>query len=303
MKVVEIYAGCGGMATGIRNEGSHHVALSEWKTQCAQTLADNGFVNVFCEDVSKVDFGKYHQQCDLLCGGPPCQAFSQAGKQLGRRDSRDGWPDALRALDEIRPRMFLFENVRGMLSRAFDTYRTIIIDRMVTLGYTVLLLDVDVSDHGVAQHRKRVFFVGFLEAKYASQFKLPPRIVPPPTLRTALLGLGTPRANCSQFKDDSHAPVSRQAKAYKGHTGSVLDAPAKTVLAGVHGVGGGNNCFTQDDGTLRYFTVREAARVQGFDDSFFIRSTSWTSGIEQIGNAVPPPVVSRIFRQMQLASA
>ncbi|MGC8209878.1 DNA cytosine methyltransferase [Ralstonia pseudosolanacearum] len=76
------------------------------------------------------------------------------------------------------------------------------------------------------------------------------------------------------------------ARTYVGHTGSLLDEPAKTLKAGYHGVPGGENMFVKDDGTVRYFTVREAARLQTFPDEYEFHG-SWSQTMRQLGNAVP----------------
>jgi DNA (cytosine-5)-methyltransferase 1 len=76
------------------------------------------------------------------------------------------------------------------------------------------------------------------------------------------------------------------AKVYPGHTGSLMDEPAKTIKAGAHGVPGGENMIVLDNGAARYLTVREAARIQTFPDDYFF-PCSWTESMRQIGNAVP----------------
>ena len=81
------------------------------------------------------------------------------------------------------------------------------------------------------------------------------------------------------------------AKAYIGHTGSLLDEPSKTIKAGAHGVPGGENMMVLDDGTVRYYTVREAARIQTFPDDYYF-PCSWTESMRQIGNAVPVKLAS-----------
>jgi DNA (cytosine-5)-methyltransferase 1 len=76
------------------------------------------------------------------------------------------------------------------------------------------------------------------------------------------------------------------ARVYPGHTGSALDLPSKTLKAGDHGVPGGENMMVMDNGNVRYFTVRESARLQTFPDSFVFHG-SWSEAMRQIGNAVP----------------
>ncbi len=99
------------------------------------------------------------------------------------------------------------------------------------------------------------------------------------TVRDAINGLGEPN------NVGGHV-LRAGARAYAGHTGSSLDMPAKTLKAGTHGVPGGENMLRSDDGSVRYFTIREAARLQGFPDSFDFPST-WSESMRQLGNAVP----------------
>lgn len=113
---------------------------------------------------------------------------------------------------------------------------------------------------------------------------LPPTELPWVTVREALKGLPDPvKEGSGDFDNHVHNPGARS---YPGHTGSPLDEPAKTLKAGVHGVPGGENTLAHDNGQLRYFTVREAARIQTFPDEYVFHS-SWTESMRQIGNAVP----------------
>ena len=91
--------------------------------------------------------------------------------------------------------------------------------------------------------------------------------------------------------DSSHSPYHNHefrpgAKVYTGHSGSLLDEPSKAIKAGAHGVPGGENMIVLDDGSVRYYTVRESARIQTFPDEY-VFSSSWTESMRQIGNAVP----------------
>lgn len=112
----------------------------------------------------------------------------------------------------------------------------------------------------------------------------PPTTLPWRTVRDAIMGLPNPCSPiASQFKDHRFQPG---AKAYPGHTGSPLDQPAKTIKAGDHGVPGGENMMVMPDGSVRYFTSRETARIQTFPDGYVFHG-SWSETMRQLGNAVP----------------
>lgn len=109
--------------------------------------------------------------------------------------------------------------------------------------------------------------------------------VPWVTVRDVLKGLPAPRSGTAPHSFRNHV-AQAGARAYPGHTGSPLDEPAKTLKAGVHGVPGGENMLRNPNGTVRYFTVREAARIQTFPDSYEFKG-AWGEAMRQIGNAVP----------------
>lgn len=112
----------------------------------------------------------------------------------------------------------------------------------------------------------------------------PPEALPWRTVRDALAGLPDPKSKAA--KDIPDHRFQDGAKIYPGHTGSPLDLPAKTLKAGDHGVPGGENMLVRDDGSVRYFSVREAARIQTFPDGYRLHG-SWTETMRQLGNAVP----------------
>lgn len=192
------------------------------------------------------------------------------------------------------------------------------------LKYNVLHRLLNAADFGVPQKRERVFIVGFRDdlradwhfplpthsesalhfhqsvsgeywqrhgiepkpaAKEVPAYLFDPHVLKPwVTVRDVISNLPNPRlGGLTEIKN--HV-FQAGAKAYPGHTGSVLDAPSKTLKAGDHGVPGGENMVVLDDGSLRYFTVRESARIQTFPDHFEF-PVSWTESMRQIGNAVP----------------
>ena len=110
MKCVEICAGMGSFSFGVRQAGFDHAAMIEIDERCVETLKKNKFTNVIHADVKTFDFRPY-KGVHVVCGGPPCTPFSVAGKHKGWRDPRNLWPHVIRAIREIQPQAFLFENI------------------------------------------------------------------------------------------------------------------------------------------------------------------------------------------------
>lgn len=319
LTAVETFAGAGGLLLGTALAGFKHIAAIEWERNCCATVRKNqkaGYplidpsMRIIEDDVRNVDWSFVRCPVDLLAGGPPCQPFSIGGLAKGDADARDMFPTFTHVLDVLRPRAFICENVRGLTRESFHSYYEYILLRLQhpslarrvgesweshmarlsrdhtsadreTVRYEVIPTVVDAADYGVPQHRHRVIIVGFrsdVEARWSFPMPThgPSRPLPWRTLAEALEDL--PAMN--------NEPRPRAAKAYPGHTGSALDAPSKAIKAGVHGVPGGENTIRVPNGSLRYMTVREGARVQTFPDGYEITG-SWTEGMRQIGNAVP----------------
>jgi len=323
VRSVELFSGCGGLALGLHRAGFEHAALVEWNADARATLALNKRLGVEgardwpdpMGDARAVDWAPFKGNVDLVAGGPPCQPFSIGGKHRGASDHRDMWPEAIRAVRELRPAAFLFENVRGLARPAFADYLERITRNLAHPGvtptdgedaaaflnrlravdvppdYEVTVLKLDAVDFGSAQRRSRVIVAG-LRADLGKP-PTPPEPTNPDrsawrTVRTALAGLGEPDGR------NGHV-LQPGARVYPGHTGSPLDEPAKALKAGVHGVPGGENMMVRDDGSVRYFTVREAARLQGFPDEWSF-SSSWSETMRQIGNAVPVELAEAVGR-------
>ncbi|REG52101.1 DNA (cytosine-5)-methyltransferase 1 [Paraburkholderia sp. BL6669N2] len=346
LKCVELFAGCGGMAKGLESAGFLHLVMAEFNAAACATLHANyqgthgsDVPHVLEADVRTIDWSSYHG-VDLVAGGPPCQPFSNGGRAAGPKDVRDMWPEAIRAVREMQPRAFLFENVKGLLRPAFSRYLAHIVRSLEQGGsedlrdsprYHVTITKVNAADYGSPQKRERVLIAGVrvdcgtlspFPVKTHSEDRLLrdkwttgeywlrhdlhrpdddaiPRILrakllefatsaqlteaaPWLTCRDAFHGLGVPSFEATV---SGHEPRGT-GKQYKGHSGSLIDEPAKTLKAGVHGVPGGENMVVDLDGTSRHFTVREAARLQGLPDSFEIPG-SWSQAMRQLGNAVP----------------
>ena len=258
--------------------GSITCLLVDSDTACIETLKRNGFTHTRHAKVEDVDFTPF-AGVSLLCGGPPCQPWSLGGKDSGQGDERNGWESTLRAVEQCRPQAVLLENVRGFLRPKFAAYRESIRERLEGMGYHLVTESVNAKHYGVPQHRERVFIVGFLSLAARAAYVSPPATGRVVTVREALSPLGEPDGR------NGHV-LHGNARAYAGHTGSSLDGVAKTITSGANGLGGGANTLRLGDGSVRYFTVREAATLQTFPTSYQFPET-WTTAYRQIGNSVP----------------
>jgi DNA (cytosine-5)-methyltransferase 1 len=271
------------------------------------------------------------------------------------------FPAAIHAIERLKPKAFIFENVKGLLRQTFADYFEYILLRLTYpsfdrelasdwqahlnelrrvinssysgIKYNVQFKSIDAANYGVPQRRERVIIVGlrsdlecnwsfpsethsadrlfwdmYVTGEYWDRHKIckserllidrsieskrsrlidkygmfEPALIPWQTVRDAISNLPDPQSNHGIEDHLFHDG----ARIYPGHTGSLFDAPAKTIKAGDHGVPGGENMIRFPDGKVRYFTVLEAKRLQTFPDDFEIEGV-WGEAMRQIGNAVP----------------
>lgn len=379
MRSVELFAGAGGLAIGMSNAGFNHAAVIEWDHDACETFRENQRHHTrFVErwpliegDVRKFDYSDIVGDVMVVSGGPPCQPFSLGGKHGGYLDERDMFPEAVRAVRELRPQAFIFENVKGLLRETFSDYFEYIhlqltypsltrrkteswsehrarlekhhTSRQYRSEYNVVFRLLNAADYGVPQRRERVFLVGFrsdvgarwsfpeerysedallisigitgeywdrhkvpkrhrfpLSARQAARIEklrdmLPDGRLPWLTVRDAISDLPDPeKYSCGGMANHVFYPGARS---YAGHTGSPFDEPAKTLKAGDHGVPGGENMLARPDGSVRYFTAREAARLQTFPDDYTFLG-AWTEAMRQLGNAVPVRLAESVARSV-----
>jgi DNA (cytosine-5)-methyltransferase 1 len=186
---VELCAGAGGQALGLEQAGFEHLALFENDPHACKTLSLNRpHWNVIEHDLFEYYDFKQFGSIDLLAGGLPCPPFSKAGKQLGEQDERNLFTRGVEIAEIIQPKAIMFENVRGMLDRAFDSYRDFIELRLRKNGYKVGWHLLNASEFGVPQLRPRVVMVAIKRA-YAGNFDQNFEKIPAPTVGRALLDL------------------------------------------------------------------------------------------------------------------
>jgi DNA (cytosine-5)-methyltransferase 1 len=298
---VEICAGAGGQALGLEQAGFAHRGVVELDAAACQTLKRNRGArwSIIRSDLAEVD-GRAFSETDLLAGGVPCPPFSIAGKQLGRDDERDLFPQALRLAGQIGPRAVLLENVPGLAAPRFDSYRAQVLRTLHGLGYQTWWHLVQASQHGVPQLRPRFVLVA-IKPPWAARFSWPePSPRPPLTVGETLGDLmgarGWPGAPAWATRAGRIAPTivggstrhggpdlgpTRARRAWKdlGVDGRSIadDAPDPAHPA---------------DQPPR-LTIPMVARLQGFPDAWEFAGRK-TAAYRQVGNAFPPPVAKAI---------
>lgn len=299
---IEICAGAGGQALGLEMAGFEHSALVEIEPPACATLRLNRPAwNVVEGDLIAFD-GRPYKGIDLLAGGVPCPPFSKAGKQLGERDERNLFPEAIRLVDECRPRAVMLENVRGLLDAVFDDYRNSVEKQLKKLGYVPSWKLLNASDYGVSQLRPRTIFLG-LRKDVADKFEWPdPLKSAPPTVGELLHDLMKKNGwrGADRWRDAANSIAPTLVGGSKKHGGPDLGptrAKAAWASIGVDGMGLWDDAPPRDFVGLPRLTPRMTARIQGFPDEwqFFGRKTA---AYRQIGNAFPPPVAAAVARQI-----
>ncbi len=297
--VFEVCAGAGGMALGLEDAGLKPVGLAENDRHACDTLRLNraGWP-VIEADVRELEPGGA-SDVDVFAGGVPCPPFSVAGRQLGAADDRDLFPTAVSLIKRIRPKAVFLENVPGFASRRFQPYRRGLAADLDSMGYRVDWRVLNACDFGVPQLRPRFVLVAVLE-RYAPYFAWPAPNGRRTTVGEALEDLmaenGWPGAP-QWAKRASHVAPTLVGGS-KRHGGADLGptrARAAWKKLGVNGLSLAEEAPAPDfpEDSLPRLTVRMAARIQGFPDSWQFCGSK-TAAYRQVGNALPPAVATAV---------
>lgn len=279
--VLDLFAGCGGLALGFESQGFKTLGF-EMDEDCCATYKHN--LSGDCIQV-KLDASYVFPPAQVVIGGPPCQPFSVGGHQKGIRDSRDGFPAFISAVEQAKPDIWMFENVRGLMYRNKD-YLEAIISELEDLNYIVEFRLLNAVNHGVPQNRERMIVVG-----HRGSFEFPTIQSERVTAGDAVHDIAHLYDSDSKFLTASmDTYVAKYEKASKCITPRDLHLhrPARTVTCrNLAGATGDMHRVVMPDGRRRRLTVREGARLQSFPDWFEFQGKE-TSCYNQVGNAVPP---------------
>jgi DNA (cytosine-5)-methyltransferase 1 len=279
--VVDLFAGCGGLSLGFEANGFRTIGY-EMNENATKTYNENLIGECFNQ---KLTTETIYPKADIVIGGPPCQPFSVGGKQLGLKDSRDGFPIFLSAIKQLDPEVLLFENVRGMLYKNKE-YLKEVIEELENIGYYISYSLLNAKDYEVPQNRERVIVIGSKKKN-----KLPKKINRKITAGEALGELAFQFDENSKFFTKSmDTYVAKYEKASKcvNPRDLYLNKPARTLTCrNLAGATGDMHRVRLKDGRRRRITVREAARLQSFPDWYEFIGTQ-THQYNQIGNAVAP---------------
>jgi DNA (cytosine-5)-methyltransferase 1 len=299
-KVVSMFSGCGGMdlgfTGGFKSLGKLYKRLpfdiiwaNDISAAACKTYKRNLGHDIHCGDVNQA-IAAAPLNPDILVGGFPCQDISINGKRAGVNGTRSGlYRIMVGAIERLKPKVFVAENVKGLLMKCNARALRQVIDDFESLGYLLNYQLYNAADYGVPQTRERVFIVGTLGSTKP--------FVPPPPTRTKN-NWRTAKEALSDLETLEHSPKLNhiwslaEKSPEQGSRRLSADRPAHTIRAECHG----NIQFHYR--LPRRISMREAARCQTFPDSFIfeagLRETE-----RQVGNAVPPVLAWHIAKAVE----
>lgn len=305
LSALSLFSGGGGMDIGFDRAGFSHVASYELMPGAANVLqAARPSWKIFGGadgDVKRIDWSGYRGKIDVLHGGPPCQPFSHAGRQNGAADIRDMIPEMVRAVKAIRPRVFVCENVSGLITKRFEPYVKQTIYEPLQSDYVIRQFCLDAADFGVPQRRRRVIFVGFASEEEANRFK-----APEPTHlheQSKEQPISLPRAmgvrealGLVDIGYDGLAPTLRSGLTGPRHTTSILSSVTASKLwskleVWPNGVGATReaaSAYVAKNGHFR-LSVPDCLVLQGFPSDWPVGKPVYFA-LGLIGNSVAPPM-------------
>lgn len=317
MNVISLFSGCGGLDLGFERAGFNIPVANEFDKTIWETFKVNHpntkLIEGDVRNITKADIVEYFDgEIDGIIGGPPCQSWSEAGSLKGINDPRGKlFFDYIRILEEFRPKFFLAENVSGMLANRNSDAVKNILKMFEDAGYNVSLTLVNAKDYGVAQERKRVFYIGFrkdLDVNFSFPEGSTVDDEKKITLRDIIWDLQdyavpagdrnhhNPEAiNNNEYFTGAYSTIFMSRNRVKDWDEQAYTVQASGRQCQLHPQApkmvkvGKNECKFEDgkEDLYRRMTIREIARVQGFPDEFKFIYENTDDAYKMIGNAVP----------------
>lgn len=321
MNLLSLFSGAGGLDLGFEEAGFTISVANEFDKKIWDTYELNHpNTHLIKKDIRKIDSFDLDVEIDGIIGGPPCQSWSEAGNRRGAEDDRGQlFFDYIRLLKTLKPKFFLAENVSGMLAKRHSEAVVNIIDMFEDAGYNVSLHLVDAHDYGVAQNRKRVFYIGFRNDLDITSFDFPEPIDENERLYlkdviwdlkdSAVPALEKNKTNGNNLEVSNHEYfIGDYSSIYMSRNRvRQWDEPSFTIQASgrqapqhpqapkMELVEKNKRIFVPGKEDLyRRLSIREAARIQGFPDDFEFVYESLNDGYKMIGNAVPVELARRV---------
>jgi len=326
LAALSLFSGGGGLDLGFDKAGYTHQGSYELIPICGETLKSNRpdwIIHSGPEngDITKIDWQPSIGSIDIIHGGPPCQPFSIAGQQEGESDDRNMWGEFIRAVNTIKPKSFVAENVLGLLNPKFRGFvQQQLLDKLS--DYHIHIFELNAADFGIPQQRRRVFLVGFRSKVAFNGFQMPR-----PTHRWT--DLGTENSGCRtddlfaktlvkmmgvretlgllDIGYDALAPTLRSGFTGKRNTTSILNSTAGQKAWGAleiwpNGVQATREKASAFPAKYNHFrlSVPDCALLQGFPEDWCFAGAVYQV-LGQIGNSVVPPVAYQVAKAVALA--
>ncbi len=312
LKVISLFSGCGGLDLGFEKAGFELPIANEYDPTIWETfIANHPNTRLIKGDIRHIGENDFPNDIDGIIGGPPCQSWSEAGALRGIDDARGKlFYEYIRILKSKRPKFFLAENVSGMLANRHKNAVKNIIETFRDCGYNVTITLVNAKDYGVAQERKRIFYIGFrndlnIDFKFpqgstAHKNKLTLRDVIWDLQYTAVPATAknyhNPKAeNNNEYFVGAYSPIFMSRNRVKSWDEQAFTVQASGRQCQLHPqapkmvfIEQNKREFVKGKEKLyRRMTIREIARIQGFPDTFKFIYSNTDDAYKMIGNAVP----------------
>ena len=328
--IISLFSGCGGLDLGFKKAGYHTLLATDvWDVACRSLELNNAADKIICSDIRELDFLKYQNTIDVVIGGPPCPPYSQTrhylvGKVGGFQDEKAGFavPEYFRAISEIRPKGFLFENVDGFTFKTYKEPMEFVKNKSEELGYNITYKVVNAANYGVPQTRKRFICVGvrkdigifeFPEETHSEKGNLPKwvtcgevladfdniteeeKLQRPGSKDYELLLQVPPGDNYLFFTEKRGCPNPRFK--WKSRYWTFLlkltpNRPSWTIQAS----------FSNNQGPFhwrnRFLRIEEIKRIQTFDDEYKLAG-DFKDQWRQVGNAVPAKLAKVLAEEIK----